>query len=194
MGQELELKYRATPEALEAIRNAFPGDYTEIRMETTYYDAPDWSLSARRWTLRCRRENDTYVCTLKTPTADPGIRGEWELACDDIEKAIPLLAEASGLAELTELTAGDIVPTCGARFTRLALPVALEGGTAELALDAGILINGAKELPFAEMELELKSGDPEALTATAQAIAHRFGLEYERKSKFARASMLGMEE
>ena len=194
MGQELELKYRATPEALAAIRNAFPGDYTEIRMETTYYDAPDGSLSARRWTLRCRRENDTYVCTLKTPTADPGIRGEWELECDDIEKAIPLLAEASGLAELTELTAGDIVPTCGARFTRLALPVALEDGTAELALDAGILINGAKELPFAEMELELKSGDPEALTATAQAIAHRFGLEYERKSKFARASMLGMEE
>ena len=194
MGQELELKYRATPEALEAIRNAFPGDYTEIRMETTYYDAPDGSLSARRWTLRCRRENDTYVCTLKTPTADPGIRGEWELECDNIEKAIPLLAEASGLAELTELTAGDIVPTCGARFTRLALPVALEDGTAELALDAGILINGAKELPFAEMELELKSGDPEALTATAQAIAHRFGLEYERKSKFARARMLGMEE
>lgn len=194
MGQELELKYRATPEALEAIRNAFPGDYTEIRMETTYYDAPDGSLSARRWTLRCRRENDTYVCTLKTPTADPGIRGEWELACDDIEKAIPLLAEASGLAELLTLTAGGIVPTCGARFTRLALPVALEGGTAELALDAGILINGAKELPFAEMELELKSGDPEALTATAQAIAHRFGLEYERKSKFARARMLGMEE
>ena len=194
MGQELELKYRATPEALAAIRNAFPGDYTEIRMETTYYDAPDGSLSARRWTLRCRRENDTYVCTLKTPTADPGIRGEWELACDDIEKAIPLLAEASGLAELLTLTTGGIVPTCGARFTRLALPVALEGGTAELALDAGILINGAKELPFAEMELELKSGDPEALTATAQAIAHRFGLEYERKSKFARARMLGMEE
>ena len=194
MGQELELKYRATPEALAAIRNAFPGDYTEIRMETTYYDAPDGSLSARRWTLRCRRENDTYVCTLKTPTADPGIRGEWELACDDIEKAIPLLAEASGLAELLTLTTGGIVPTCGARFTRLALPVALEDGTAELALDAGILINGAKELPFAEMELELKSGDPEALTATAQAIAHRFGLEYERKSKFARARMLGMEE
>ena len=194
MGQELELKYRATPEALAAIRSAFPGDYTEIRMETTYYDAPDGSLSARRWTLRCRRENDAYVCTLKTPTADPGIRGEWELACGDIEKAIPLLAEASGLGELLTLTAGGIVPTCGARFTRFALPVALESGTAELALDQGVLLNGSKELPFAEMELELKSGDPEALTATAQVIAHRFGLKYEKKSKFARARMLGMEE
>ena len=194
MGQELELKYRATPEALAAIRDAFPGDYTEIRMETTYYDAPDGALSARRWTLRCRRENDAYVCTLKTPTADPGIRGEWELECDDIERAIPALAEASGLGELLTLTAGGVIPTCGARFTRLALPVALESGMAELALDQGVLLNGARELPFAEMELELKSGDSGGLKALAQVIAHKFALEYERKSKFARAKLLGMEE
>ena len=194
MGQELELKYRATPDALTAIRASFPGAYTEIRMETTYYDTPGYALSARRWTLRCRRENDAFVCTLKTPTADPGIRGEWECLCDDIQTAIPLLAGESGLSELAELTAGGIIPTCGAKFTRLALPVALESGTAELALDQGILINGTKELPFAEMELELKSGNPEELTALAQAIAHRFGLEYERKSKFARARLLGMEE
>ena len=44
------------------------------------------------------------------------------------------------------------------------------------------------------MELELKSGNPEELTAMAQVIAHKFGLEYERKSKFARAKLLGMEE
>ena len=194
MGQELELKYRAAPDALAAIRDAFPGDYTEIRMETTYYDTPDGKLSARRWTLRCRRENGTYVCTLKTPTADPGIRGEWECACDDILRAIPLLAEESGLDELTRLTAEGIVPTCGARFTRLALPVALESGTAELALDQGVLLNGAKEQSFAEMELELKSGSPAELAALARAIAHKFGLEQEKKSKFARAKLLGMEE
>ena len=194
MGQELELKYRATPEALTAIRDAFPGEYTEIRMETTYYDTPKNELSARRWTLRCRRENDIFVCTLKTPTADPGIRGEWECECDDILSAVPLLAAESGLEELTVLTSGGIVPTCGARFTRLTLPVALESGMAELALDQGVLLNGAKELAFAELELELKSGSPEELKAMAQVIARKFGLEYEKKSKFARAWLLGMEE
>ena len=194
MGQELELKYRATPDALNAIQEAFPGDYTEIPMETTYYDTPKNELSARRWTLRRRRENDTYVCTLKTPTADPGIRGEWETECDDILTAIPLLAAESGLEELTKLTSGGIVPTCGARFTRLALPVELEDGMAELALDQGVLLNGDRELAFAEMELELKSGNPEELKAMAQVIAHKFGLEYEKKSKFARAKLLGVEE
>ena len=194
MGQELELKYRATPEDLCAIRAAFPGEYTEIHMETTYYGTPDGALSARRWTLRCRRENDTYVCTLKTPTADPGIRGEWELECGNILAAIPILAREADLPELVRLTAGGVVPICGARFTRLALPVALSDGMAELALDQGVLLNGAKELPFAEVELELKSGNAQELKALAQTVAQRFGLEYERKSKFVRARLLGQEE
>lgn len=194
MGQELELKYRATPETLAAIRAAFPGEYTEFHMETTYFDTPENPLSARRWTLRCRRENEAFVCTLKTPTADPGIRGEWETECDDILSAIPVLAAESGLPELIALTSGGVVPTCGARFTRLALPVELESGMAELALDSGKLINGEKELPFAELELELKSGNPEELKALAQAIAHKFSLEYEKKSKFVRAKLLGQEE
>ncbi len=194
MGQELELKYRTTPEGLSAIRGAFSGEYTEFHMETTYYDVPDGTLSARRWTLRCRRENEKYVCTLKTPTADPGIRGEWECECDDILAAIPVLAREAKLPELERLTADGVVPTCGARFTRLALPVKMESGMAELALDRGVLINSTKEMPFAEVELELKSGDPEELKAVAQVIAHKFSLEYEKKSKFARAKSLGQEE
>ena len=194
VGQELERKYRATPEDLCAIRAAFPGDYTEIHMETTYYDTPDGALSARRWTLRCRRENDTYVCTLKTPTADPGVRGEWEMECDDILAAIPNLAKEADLPELVRLTADGVVPTCGARFIRLAVPVTMRSGMAELALDQGVLINGPKELPFAEVELELKSGDPEELQELAGTIAGKFRLKTEKKSKFARARSLGQEE
>ena len=193
MGQEIELKYRATPEVLDAVRAAFPGDYTEIQMETTYFDTPDGTLSARRWTLRCRRENGSHICTLKTPTGRSGVRGEWETSCPDIHAAIPVLAREAALPELEALTAPGVKPICGARFTRLALPVALESGMAELALDRGVLMNGERELPFAELELELKTGDPEELKVLAQAIAHRFGLEYEKKSKFARAKGLGTE-
>ena len=193
MGQELELKYRANADALKAIRDAFPGDYTEYQMATTYYDTADGALSARHWTLRCRRENDVFVCTLKTPTADPRIRGEWDTECDDILTAIPVLAEKSGNGELLTLTAGGIVPTCGARFTRQALMLNTGSCEAELALDQGVLMGGGRELPFAEMELELKAGDPLELKAIAQTIAHRFGLEQESKSKFARAKRLSME-
>lgn len=193
MGIEFELKYRASAGAHERIRNAFPGGYAEIPMTTSYYDTPDGALSRRHWTLRHRQEGGRHVCTLKTP-APGGARGEWEVECEKIEDAVPALARTSGLAELPVLTGQGLVLSCGARFTRLAKMLEGEGFTAELALDRGVLINGEKRLEFAEVELELKSGEPERLTAFADTFAQKFALETEPKSKYARARALGREE
>lgn len=187
MGTEFELKYRATPAQLERILSAFPGGYTRIPMTTTYYDAPDGSLSARLCTLRHRQEGDRHVCTLKTPRPD-GARGEWEAECDDIHKALDILGELSGMKLPREL-----VITCGARFQRLAKKIETEDFTAELALDSGVLLNGTIELPFAEAELELKSGSREKMEEYARLFAAIYGLEREGRSKFARAKMLGQE-
>ena len=73
MGRELEWKYRADSGVIAAIRASF-GDFSEIRMETVYYDTLDAALSRRRWMLRRRYENGISVCTLKTPLPD-GSRG-----------------------------------------------------------------------------------------------------------------------
>ena len=72
--------------------------------------------------------------------------------------------------------------------------IALEipGGKVELALDEGILMGRGKELPFAEVEVELKEGTDEAAVAFAKALAEEFGLVPEEKSKFARARALAM--
>ena len=86
MGIEYELKYSADPSAQEAIRRELGGRWVEYRMQTTYYDTPDGSLSARKWTLRRRLENGRSVCTLKTPAAGLG-RCEWETQCDTVEAA-----------------------------------------------------------------------------------------------------------
>ena len=64
------------------------------------------------------------------------------------------------------------------------------GGTAELALDTGILFGKEKEMPLCEIELELKDGSREALDAFAEAFAAKHGLLPEEKSKFARARAL----
>ena len=186
MATEFELKYAATAAKLEAIRAAVPGQYDTISMETTYYDTPGHDLSARKWTLRRRLENGVSVCTLKTP-ASGSARNEWELECDSIETAIPELCKLSGLALLAELTAAGVKPVCGARFTRLACRVALDGAEAEIALDAGVLFGGGRELAFAEVEAELKSGLEAAVVAWAQDLQRRFDLKPEPKSKFRRA-------
>ena len=67
MAIEYELKFEATPSVLSAMDAAIQAPATTYRMETTYYDTPTGQLSARHYTLRCRRENESYVCTLKTP-------------------------------------------------------------------------------------------------------------------------------
>ena len=185
MGREFELKYAATGAAQAAIRGSY-GPWQEIRMETTYFDTADSALSARHMTLRLRRENDETVCTLKTPLPD-GSRGEWELECGAIEDAVPALCKLGAPAELEVLARKGLVPSCAARFTRLAAALEISDATVELALDQGWLLGGGKELPFAEVEVELKSGREEAATAFAEALAAEFALIPEPKSKVQRA-------
>lgn len=193
MSTEFELKYCCPPTRLRDIWAAHPGDWAETPMSTTYYDTPAAALSQRRWTLRHRKEGSTDVCTLKTP-GDRGARGEWELECDDIFHAVPHLTAVSGCAELAQLAESGLVAACGARFTRLSRLLELEGCTAELALDEGVLLGGGREIPLCEVELELKSGSRDALAAFAREFQARFGLSEEPRSKFARAKALAQED
>ena len=188
MGREFELKYRADAATLEAIRDAW-GDFTEIRMETTYYDTFDGKLFNRRWTLRQRMENGTSVCTLKTPHADGG-RGEWEVEAPGLITGIPMLCKQGAPMDLMILTVNGIVPTCGARFTRLAKTIELEDCTVEIALDQGVLTGRGKEQPLCEVEVELKAGSQKAAVAFAESLAARYSLETEPLSKFRRAMIL----
>lgn len=193
MATEFELKYAATATQLDGIRAAVPGEYHSIAMETTYYDTPGRALSARKWTLRRRLENGVSVCTLKTPAGGLG-RHEWEVEQDSIQTAIPELCKLSNLDDLAEMTGGGVSPVCGARFTRLACQVNIENAVVELALDEGILFGSGRELAFAEVEVELKSGAEEAACRFAEDLAARFHLIPEEKSKFRRALDLAQGE
>ena len=72
----------------------------------------------------------------------------------------------------------------------LAKRLTLERCTVELALDEGALMGGGRTLPFAEIEVELKSGSDRAAEAFAQNLAAEFGLSVQPKSKLARAMAL----
>ena len=192
MGVELELKYKADEAALQSINAAFPEPGVILQMETVYYDTPDGALSARHYTLRKRLENGVSVCTLKTP-AKQG-RNEWETECDNIQDAVPVLCKLGGPEELSSLTQAGLAPVCGAKFTRIAKTVELQDGTAELALDKGVLMGGGKEIPLCEVEIERKTCSEETCVAYATLIARRYALEQEPDSKFRRAQMLAKGE
>lgn len=186
MGIEFELKYRASEAVLAAIRQETSGPEQLYQMQTTYYDTPDGSLSARRWTLRRRMENGQSVCTLKTPAVGIG-RQEWEVFADSIETAVLELCKLCCPPELVSLTKAGLVPICGAQFNRIAKTICSGDSTLELALDSGVLTGGGREIPLCEVEVELKSGSEQACIDFAMALAARYGLQPEPHSKFRRA-------
>ena len=188
MGREFELKYQATPEIIGSIRGKF-GEFTPISMETTYYDTEDLSLRKRKWTLRQRLENGRAVCTVKTPLPD-GSRGEWEVENSDLAAGAARLCAMGAPGEILNCVNQGVAPFCGARFTRLAKTIDLPGGAVELALDQGVLLGGGREQPFAEVEVELKSGSDAVAEDFAGALAREFGLKPQPKSKLARAMAL----
>ena len=192
MASEFELKYRAGQAVQALIRAEVSGPWREIPMATTYYDTPDGALSRNRWTLRCRREGDKHICTLKTPGLG-NVRGEWEVEDDSITHALPALSRMSGCLELLELAARGLIAACGAKFTRQALDLEFDSFSAELAMDRGILSSGSREIPLCEIELELKSGDQTAMEAFARSFAEKYALQPEPESKYARASRLSRE-
>ena len=188
VGVEYELKYSASSETQEKIRADLAVEWVEIAMRTTYYDTADGALSARKWTLRHRLENNTHVCTLKTPAGDA--RGEWETECDRIETALEKLCKLGAPSELKELTCAGVEEVCGARFTRLAATVTAGDGVVEVALDSGVLFAGRRQTPLCEVEVELKSGSREAADRFGAELAERYGLKPLHSSKFKRALSL----
>ena len=192
MAVELEIKFRTTEAVLEQLQKDLPGEEIRYRMETTYYDTPARDLSQRHITLRRRMENDLSVCTLKAP-AETG-RLEFELKKSAIEDAIPELCKLSGLAELSALLENGVEPVCAARFVRIARTVTYLDTTIEVALDKGVLLGGGREEPLCEVEFELKAGSEQQLRKYAAAMALRYGLTPERRSKFARAAALAKGE
>jgi len=192
MGIEFELKYRATPQVQQALLTAINGTRQQYRMETTYYDTPSNSLSQRYYTLRRRMENDTSVCTLKYPVQDQG-RGEFELECDTIEKAIPELGRLSGI-DLMTLTQEGVVPVCSAAFDRTAITFTWQDATLEMALDQGVLSGGGQTIPLCEVEIELKEVSREAARQCGAFLAAAYGLIPEARSKFRRALALAKGE
>jgi len=188
MGAEFELKYAATPVQQEAILKDL-GGFAPITMETTYYDTADGALADRRITLRRRLENGVSVCTVKTPETD-NVRGEWETECEDIRSAIPVLCKLGCPIDLPMLARDGLVQICGARFNRLAKTVELANSEVEIAVDRGVLFGGSREADLCEVEVELKSGSREEAEVYAAALAEKYGLVPEAKSKFRRALAL----
>lgn len=162
---ETELKFSAEPAAIAALRRHadLEGDGRAQRVKSVYYDTPGHMLRKNGFSLRLRQAGRKRLQTVKRSRSGvPFTRDEWEVEVrgDDLDVAAieqtplsKLLLEADG--QLTPVVVSDVRRTV--RLHRNGAAVI------EVALDEGKLEGGDQQEGIGEVELELKSGDPQAL-------------------------------
>ncbi len=194
---ERELKWRADARLQDEIAAwAAPLCTARVRydMDARYYDTADGMLAARKAGLRLRLENGESVCCLKCDVHTGGaehVREEYECPAHTIEQGLAALPAAGAPAALCHaLAQAGVAEICRVHFLRRALTLCYQGAVAELALDAGTLSRGTRELPLCEIELEYKSGAEEGFRALGARLSAAFYLRPEPRSKLARAMTL----
>ncbi|MGH8746345.1 MAG: CHAD domain-containing protein [Burkholderiales bacterium] len=189
---ERELKFRLAPDVGNELWSSLPGApvATRRRLDSTYFDTPEFQLREARTALRLRRDGRKRVMCFKSES--PGVSGvpqrrEWEapaLAGKFSPEALPCdeIKAASGV-DLRRLAA-KMKPVFETRFVRRSAEVALEDGTrVEVCLDAGSIETARRSAPLHELELELIEGSAASMLALAESLVEPMGLELEACSK-----------
>ncbi len=168
---EVELKLLAPGGTLAPLRHApIIARYarnagTARRLEAIYYDTPDRALLNHGLSLRIRRSGARYIQTLKREPAhgQPFQRQEWEAAVQGMTPDLAALPTAEIGAPLDRLATDALGPVFSTKVRRRTQRLELPDAVIELALDEGTIEAGANREPLAEVELEVKSGDPGAM-------------------------------
>lgn len=175
--REIELKLELASGRIEdllehpAFNQAKPLSDQSGTLHAVYYDTPWHALRRAGLSLRVRERNGHHVQTIKAERTERGLaldRTEWECP---VEGTIDLEAAAcTPLASLLadEETRESIQPIFAVETNRQVLEIEREAALVEVALDRAEAKVGEQFIRFAEVELELKQGNPSALFALAR--------------------------
>lgn len=179
-------------------------------LHSVYYDTPDFALLRRRIAFRLRRLGHHWVQTLKAEAPVVGAlssRPEWELPVAG-RGPDPAVLPDDALRLLQGIDAAELTPVFVTEFRRTTWRLQDERGSAELALDQGVIRAAAGEppagstpgrseqvekpatVPICEIEIELQGGAPELLFTWAQALLEGVPLRIEPRSKAERGYAL----
>lgn len=203
---EVELKLAATAEAMETllasplVRDHARSTVRTRNLHSVYYDTPDRRLSRKRLAFRVRQNGKRFIQTLKTANVAEGAgntRGEWEVELADGTPELAAFAEPAVL-ELTGLVLPDeLTPIFETSFRRRALLLEWPDddrppAQIEVAFDRGAIRANGRESPLAEVELELKRGDPRSLFELAEAMRNLVPLRLHPVDKAVRGYLLAL--
>jgi inorganic triphosphatase YgiF len=187
-GPEVELKFEMSDEALTKLieHPAFDQPARTTSLRSIYFDTPDRDLRNACLGLRVRESDDGLVQNLKWEKhSAPFIRHEWETKVRSDHPDPAALADTpaddvlDGDGELLE----PIFTTTVERTSRV---WRRDDDMVEVSFDRGEITSGVSSEPIQELELELKSGDPQALFELASILSDQVKLPLMFQSKAER--------
>jgi inorganic triphosphatase YgiF len=194
---EIELKFEIPAAAVPQLENhpAFAGPAEVVRLRSVYFDTPGHDLRNAGVSLRVREAEGRVVQTVKARTGSGGIRrGEWEASLSAPRPDVEALAHTPAAEVLNGHAAADLTPVFATTVER-ALRLWREAGSlVELSLDQGEIDAGPEREPIHELELELKSGRPQALFSLARDLARTVPIRLSFDSKAERGYRLAGHE
>ena len=198
---EIELKLLVAPEHLAwleqhpALTQVMRRRLRKQPLRTVYFDTPDFDLAQAGVALRLRQEGSQWTQTLKGNGSSAGglhVRDELEWKLPNSSPDLVVL-DSTPYRDLFARSgvSGRLTPVFTTEFDRAARVLAFPDGTAaELAIDRGAIRAGNRRVPISEVELELKSGDPQRLFELAREIARDVPVHVGHASKAERGYAL----
>jgi triphosphatase len=200
--QEIELKLQVPATRRAAVDAALRGRQTSprVRLQATYFDTADGALARAGLALRIRREGRRSVQTLKGAGSDGLTRSEHNVPLPaGATTADPALHAGTPAGDqlravLDESPVPALIGMFRTDILRRTRQLRTREGVVELALDEGTIIAGDQRMPVCELEIELVSGSPLAVVATARRWVLRHGLWLDTRSKAERGALLARGE
>ncbi len=170
MANEIELKLELAPEAA-AFLEASPllsGTMAKANQRAIYFDTPEKDLASNGLSLRIRRSGRKRTQTVKADGGNhTGLfdRSEWEIP---VPSDVPVLDNETPVLSLLGERTSELAPLFTVEIERRTWMMIEGVSSIELVLDRGVARVGERQTPICEVELELKSGDAQALFDLAQ--------------------------
>ncbi len=199
METEIELKFFVSPEFSDVLLAKISENkvlqHSRRELGNLYFDTADTWLRQHDIGLRIRRFDDVYVQTVKTAgrvVAGLHQRPEYNAEHDsDVPKLSLHPDDIWPVGKSIDDLQAELAPLFETNFTREQWLVAMpDGSQIEVAFDQGQVIAKDQCDPICEVELELRSGQTEALFTLARALSEGGGMRLGNLSKAARGYRL----
>jgi triphosphatase len=199
METEIELKFFVSPQFSTVLRQKIPQNkvlqHSSRELGNTYFDTPDNWLRRHDIGMRIRRFDDVFVQTVKTSgRVVAGLHQRPEYNAEHFSNDPDVFLHPSDIwpsGRTAEELSTQLEPLFATNFTRELWLIGMnDGSQVEIAFDQGVVVAGEKSSEICEVELELKSGQTDALFTLARQLCEDGGMRLGNLSKAARGYRL----